>query len=587
MISINELKSELENLRYYATDEIVYEAFNALSIFEKAEINPGQDIYAICLEGPPGAGKTEFAKVYTKLSSKLLKSNVEMVDYQCDQTTGKSELFEDINISAAIAHDAEHVNIPGKLVEAIQKVNQGKKVVLFIDEYDKAREETDSFLLQFLQSGKINATQHGDLEIKDEYKGNLQVFLCKNDFREELSGPLSRRIRILRLDYMKPEIFFKVANRVLVSESKEPVSDSLINLVSLMYRKAYSDKTIYNRLPSASEMLIAIEDANRLTKYAKAPQHIIYKTIIKNMFKSEDDIQAFEGALSRTNNTEEHTLADLIKSMKESDSELTERDLLSLIAEKVLVKESEELRLKKQEMEELIEKYKSIFEKLENERRKVIAEDIENFKLLNGEIELAHNPEDIVPSFNEDSMYVKRGKSAFGSTKSNWIDIASIDTLGISHHFLIDEIRKYASDLDIKIFEDGILLYEDEHTKLIVIKEVIDGCEKYRFLSDNIIIGANILGEISKFAKLISETRLLQEKSKINVYEAKDNASVSTVVYSQDKLPYEEQKENIYLVEEDLTISALIDKFSMYENINIDSSIPQNLSNSLIRKKTQ
>lgn len=132
------------------------------------------------MEGPPGAGKTEFAKTYTKLSNELFK-NVELVDYQCDATTGKTELFEDINISAAIRGDADNVNIPGKLIEAIKKVNSGKRVVLFIDEYDKAREETDAFLLQFLQSGKINSTQHGDLEIKDEYKGKLQVILCKND----------------------------------------------------------------------------------------------------------------------------------------------------------------------------------------------------------------------------------------------------------------------------------------------------------------------------------------------------------------------------------------------------------------------
>lgn len=191
MISFKEVKDKIEAMGYYATNELLYDTYNALALFNNSGINPGQDIFAICLEGPPGAGKTEFAKTYTKLSNELFK-NVELVDYQCDATTGKTELFEDINISAAIRGDADNVNIPGKLIEAIKKVNSGKRVVLFIDEYDKAREETDAFLLQFLQSGKINSTQHGDLEIKDEYKGKLQVILCKNDMREELSGPLSR-----------------------------------------------------------------------------------------------------------------------------------------------------------------------------------------------------------------------------------------------------------------------------------------------------------------------------------------------------------------------------------------------------------
>ena len=68
-----------------------------------------------------------------------------------------------------------------KCLKCKEKVNLGKKVVLFIDEYDKAREETDAFLLQFLQSGKVNSTQHGDLEIEEKYKSNLQVILCKNN----------------------------------------------------------------------------------------------------------------------------------------------------------------------------------------------------------------------------------------------------------------------------------------------------------------------------------------------------------------------------------------------------------------------
>ena len=294
MVSIEELKNKIEETGYIATEELIYDTFNALCMFNDGSINPGQDIYAICLEGPPGAGKTEFAKTYTKLSNKMFNGNVELVDYQCDATTGKTELFEDINISAAIRGDADNVNIPGKLVEAINKVNSGKKVVLFIDEYDKAREETDAFLLQFLQSGKINSTQHGDLEVKEEYKSNLQVILCKNDMREELSGPLSRRIRIIRLDYMEPSTFYKVANRTLVENKEDKVNDGLLNLVALMYQKAYASKEMFNRLPSCSEMLIALEDADRLMKKANAPQYIIYQTIIKNIFKSLDDIKTFE-----------------------------------------------------------------------------------------------------------------------------------------------------------------------------------------------------------------------------------------------------------------------------------------------------
>ena len=133
MVDFLTMKCEMENLGYYGSDELLYETFNALCMFDKDDLQKGQDIYALCLEGPPGAGKTKFVDSYVLLCNKLLKDKVSLVSYQCDATTGKSELFEDINISAAISRDGSKVNIPGKLVDAIKKVNNGEKVVLFMD----------------------------------------------------------------------------------------------------------------------------------------------------------------------------------------------------------------------------------------------------------------------------------------------------------------------------------------------------------------------------------------------------------------------------------------------------------------------
>ena len=50
-----------------------------------------------------------------------------MVSYQCNNTTGKSDLYEEINISAAITSDAKHVILAGKLAEAMEIANERKK----------------------------------------------------------------------------------------------------------------------------------------------------------------------------------------------------------------------------------------------------------------------------------------------------------------------------------------------------------------------------------------------------------------------------------------------------------------------------
>lgn len=510
MITFEELKKKIEDLGYIATDELLYDTFNALCMFHGGEVDPGQDIFAICLEGPPGAGKTEFAKTYTKVCNEIF-GNVLMVDYQCDATTGKTELFEDINISAAIRGDADNVNIPGKLVEAIKKVNEGNKVILFIDEYDKAREETDAFLLQFLQSGKINSTQHGDLEIKPEFKTNLQVILCKNDMREELSGPLSRRIRITRLKDMEPTIFYQVAHRVLIDNRKDAVSDGLLNLVTLMYQKAYANKELYNRLPSCSEMLIALEDADRLLKKANAPQYIIYNTIVRSMFKSVDDINTFERSLEKMANQDESKLVALIKFMKIQEPTEEKVDLNSLIAQNVLADESKKLREKIKEFEDLIAEYQQKFAQMEENRRKVIGEEIEKIMLERGELVSTKLPEPI-SCFDDEADRVKRGYNIF-DIGNDWTNIATFTINNLSHHYLIETLIKHADELDIKVYENGILIKDDSGLKVIVVATAEDSRITYRFMANSMVIPSTYLEDVKTFMEFVRDTYQNQPKN--------------------------------------------------------------------------
>ncbi len=579
MISFKEVKDKIEAMGYYATNELLYDTYNALALFNNSGINPGQDIFAICLEGPPGAGKTEFAKTYTKLSNELFK-NVELVDYQCDATTGKTELFEDINISAAIRGDADNVNIPGKLIEAIKKVNSGKRVVLFIDEYDKAREETDAFLLQFLQSGKINSTQHGDLEIKDEYKGKLQVILCKNDMREELSGPLSRRIRIIRLDYMKPTLFYKVAHRLLIDEKDSPVNDGLLNLVSLMYEKAYANKEMYNRLPSCSEMLIAIEDADRVIKLANAPQSVIYNIIIRNMFKSPDDITTFESSLDRMKNQDESKLAALVKTMKinteESEEEL---NLNSLIAEKVFVDESKKLVKKTQEMESLIETYKTKFAQMEQDRKKAISDEIKKIKLENGKLVSNTNVPNAIGIFEDESSHIKRGHNIFDLSDNNWTDVATLVRPHLSHNYVIGKLIDNASDLDIVIYENGILLQECGEQKLIVINDFDEkNNPQFRVLSSTPIVPSTFIQDIDNFTKFINECYASQPKTaKAVTDEALDmndyRLNIDTLVYNESELPFDVIEDGVYHFEYKSDKSDQPDYLSMLKCENPEKAL--------------
>ena len=541
MIKVNDVKKLMEEIGYYATEELVNDSYNALVLFESAEIDQGQDIYAVCLEGPPGAGKTEYAITFSKMSEKLF-GNVELVDYQCNITTGKSELYEDINVTAAVGNDMEHVNIPGKLIIAINKVNAGKKVVLFIDEYDKAREETDGFLLQFLQSGKINTNQHGDLAIKDEYKGNLQVILCKNDMREELSGPLYRRLRIIRLEPMRPDIFYKVANRKIIDNAQNAADKkaltSLVNLVSLMYEKAYNQKDMYTRIPSCSEMLLAIQDANRLSKGGVELSYV-YKSILKNMFKSLDDMNTFESIVGNGRNSDE--LTKFLKTVKEAkhDEEGIEQ-LDKLIAENVLVDLSKELVEQKEKFAKMVADYKTKFEKMEIDRQTAIDSELAQIRLANGGF-TQFNQDDAIGNFHDETLYLKRGKKVCDISQDEWCEVTWYTYPTLDYEKFVQHAIEYAYEFGITVYEDGFKIGEKYGKSLIVYPtKYVDNSVKdptmregikLSFYVDSPIVPCSLLKDIWSFIELIEKDyldpgrpRAFNNDTNVLVYNEKENA---------------------------------------------------------------
>ena len=554
MISFDEMKNKINEYGYYAEEELLYEAYNALLLFESTSISAGQDIYATCLEGPPGAGKTEFAKMYTKLANDIFGETY-MVEYQCDATTGKNELFEDINISAAIRHDADNVNIPGKLVDAIRKVNEGKKVVLFLDEYDKAREETDAFLLQFLQSGKLNATQFGDMEIKEEYKHNLEVILCKNDMREELSGPLARRLRIIRLDYMKPNVFYNVATNTLITKSNNPINDSLINLVSLMYELAYNERDIFNRLPSCSEMMLACLDANRLIVTANAPQNIIYNKLAKTMFKNSDDFATFESILDKNKQLKE--VVNKMKENKVSDAKTETID--DLISNNLFKAELNLVETKKEEIQKLIDEYRIKFREMEENRKKVIAEELKRIKLEIGEV-VPSDDNEAIKLFEDESLYIKRGENIFNTSSSKWYEVGSFNILDLSHHNFMNKLISDLENTHYTIYENGILLVPNPN---LIITCFLDDNKvlNYQVFSNSMVIPSSYIKILKKFI----EFALLNVTSD----EINGKFKIDTLIYNNKELTdLEKVDDNIYHINVYNDINKIDELNSLSSNFN-------------------
>ena len=142
-IKFETIKNLMKKKKYIATDEIVWDVIKGIKKMKNGN-QLGQDLYSICLEGPPGAGKSFYAKTYKKVIDDVFDEDVEFLEYQCDSSTGKTELFEEIRVAAAITGNKDEVIISGMLVEAIDAVNSGKKVILLLDEFARWKNKNNS-----------------------------------------------------------------------------------------------------------------------------------------------------------------------------------------------------------------------------------------------------------------------------------------------------------------------------------------------------------------------------------------------------------------------------------------------------------
>jgi MoxR-like ATPase len=218
------VRQGLQRARYLTTPRVETVLYLAL-VLEKP----------LLIEGPAGAGKTEIGKV---MAATL---QTDLVRLQCYEGLDEAKALYEWNyqkqllrVQADRAQDlswdevTQHIFSREYLLERplLRAVTTGHKVVLLIDEVDKADEEFEAFLLEVLSEFQISIPEIGTIRAQHR----PAVVLTSNRARE-ISEALKRRCLYLYLDFPGVDIEREII-RLKIPELGERLRDQVARFVN-------------------------------------------------------------------------------------------------------------------------------------------------------------------------------------------------------------------------------------------------------------------------------------------------------------------------------------------------------------------
>lgn len=194
-ISLEELREGFTKYRYIINEDALYTVYLSLRLDKPL---------LVC--GPPGVGKTELAKVLSKIL------DAELVRLQCHEGLDESTALYDWNIQRQLVKihiagrdeqlEEEKIFSFSNLLQRplLKAITSDKKVVLLIDEIDRSDPSFEALVLEVLSDFQISIPELGTIVASQR-----PTVVITSGGERDLSEPLKRRCVFLYLDFPKIE----------------------------------------------------------------------------------------------------------------------------------------------------------------------------------------------------------------------------------------------------------------------------------------------------------------------------------------------------------------------------------------------
>ena len=248
----------------------------------------------LLLEGEPGVGKTEVAKTLSRIMG------TELIRLQCYEGIDASQALYEWDYSRQLLYAralqggeldvderVKELYGPEFLLERplLKALVAPRRVVLLIDEVDKADPEFEAFLLEVLSDFQVSVPELGTLKARH----TPLVILTSNNVRE-LSDALKRRCLHLFFDYPSADRELEIV-RLRAPEAKAALVEAVIKVVQGVRTLDLKKK------PSVSETLDWVRALTILNTEALTPA--VVDETLNLILKYEGDIERAKEFLAK------------------------------------------------------------------------------------------------------------------------------------------------------------------------------------------------------------------------------------------------------------------------------------------------